>query len=115
RATAATGLSINVLSHCSIDDIRVIFHPEGQAEMIEQARYYERKSASLGSDFLDAVEETTYRIQQSPAAGTVDRANIRKASSPDFRLQFFRSPARSNLCRRPDAPTSATCVLTEAG
>jgi hypothetical protein len=44
--------------------MRVIFHPEAHAEMIEQARYYENKSHELGSDFLDAVEESTRRIQQ---------------------------------------------------
>lgn len=58
--------------------MRVIFHPEAHAEMIEQARYYEAKSEGLGSDFLLAVEETTERIEQFPAAGPIDRANIRK-------------------------------------
>ena len=58
--------------------MRVIFHPEAHAEMIEQARYYERKSEGLGADFLDAVEETTHRIQHSPTSGGIDRASIRK-------------------------------------
>jgi hypothetical protein len=31
--------------------MRVIFHPEANAEMIEQARYYENKSEGLGADF----------------------------------------------------------------
>ena len=58
--------------------MRVIFHPEALAEMIEQGRFYESKSAGLGADFLDAVEGTTRRIQRSPSAGTIERANIRK-------------------------------------
>jgi len=58
--------------------MRVIFHPEAHAEMIEQARYYENKSSGLGSDFLDAVEENTRRIQQSPFAGSIERVNIRR-------------------------------------
>jgi plasmid stabilization system protein ParE len=58
--------------------MRVIFHPEAHAEMIEQARHYESKSEGLGADFLDAVEETTNRIQRSPTSGAIDRANIRK-------------------------------------
>jgi plasmid stabilization system protein ParE len=58
--------------------MRVILHPEAHAEMIEQARYYEDKSPGLGSDFLDAVEESTRRIQQSPLAGSIERSNIRR-------------------------------------
>ncbi len=58
--------------------MRVVFHPEAHAEMIEQAQYYEGKSERLGSDFLDAVEETIRRISRSPNAGAIDRANIRK-------------------------------------
>jgi len=45
--------------------MRVIFHPEAHAEMIEQARYYENKSEGLGADFLDSVEDITHRIAQS--------------------------------------------------
>ena len=58
--------------------MRVIFHPEAHAEMIEQARYYENKSEGLGTDFLDAIEEVARRIAQSPNAGPLERANIRK-------------------------------------
>ena len=64
--------------------MRVIFHPEAHVEMIEQARYYETKSEGLGSDFLDSVEETTHRIQQSPTAGRIEKANIRKRLVPGF-------------------------------
>ncbi len=58
--------------------MRVVFHPEAHAELIEQARYYESKSEGLGADFLDAVEETTHRIQHSPISGAIDRASVRK-------------------------------------
>jgi toxin ParE1/3/4 len=56
----------------------VIFHPDAHAEMIGQARYYENKSEGLGADFLDAVEKAARRIAQSPHAGPVERATIRK-------------------------------------
>jgi len=58
--------------------MRVIFHPEAHAEMIGQARYYENKSEGLGADFLDAVEDATRRIAQSPNAGPIEHVNIRK-------------------------------------
>ena len=58
--------------------MKAIFHPEAHEEMIESARFYETRSEGLGFDFLTAVEETTRRIGQSPKAGPIDRANIRK-------------------------------------
>ena len=58
--------------------MRVIFHPEAHAEMIEHARYYELKSKGLGLDFLAAVEEATKRIERFPKAGAIDRAKVRK-------------------------------------
>ena len=69
--------------------MRVIFHPEAHAEMIEQARYYENKSNALGSDFLDAVEESTRRIQQSPTAGSIERSNIRRRLVSGFPFTIF--------------------------
>jgi hypothetical protein len=44
--------------------MKAIFHPEAHEEMIQSALFYEDKSAGLGSDFLNAVEETTHRIGQ---------------------------------------------------
>jgi hypothetical protein len=64
--------------------MKSIFHPEAHEEMIESARFYERKSEGFGSDFLTAVEETKHRIEQFPEAGPIDRANIRKRLVPGF-------------------------------
>ncbi len=58
--------------------MKAIFPPEAHDEMIQSARFYEGRSEGLGSDFLTAVEETTRRIEQSPEASAIDRANIRK-------------------------------------
>ena len=58
--------------------MKAIFHPEAYDEMIQSARFFEERSEGLGSDFLAAAEETTRRIEQTPEAGPVDRANIRK-------------------------------------
>ena len=48
--------------------MKAIFHPEADEEMIQSPRFYEDRSEGLGSDFLSAVEETTYRIEQFPDA-----------------------------------------------
>lgn len=64
--------------------MRVIFHPEAHAEMIEHARYYEVKSEGLGSYFLAAVEQAAQRIEQFPEAGRIVRANIRNGLVSGF-------------------------------
>ena len=58
--------------------MKTVFHPEAYEEMLESARFYERRSEGLGLDFLNAVEETTRRIRRFPKAGPVERAAIRK-------------------------------------
>jgi hypothetical protein len=69
--------------------MKAIFHPEASEETVESARFYEARSEGLGSDFLAAVDETTRRIEQFPAAGPVERASIRKRIVPGFPSRFF--------------------------
>jgi hypothetical protein len=58
--------------------MKAIFHPEAHDEMIQSARFYDGRTEGLGSDFLTSVEETIRRIEQSPDAGPIDGASIRK-------------------------------------
>jgi toxin ParE1/3/4 len=64
--------------------MNLIFHPEASKEMLESARFYESKSDGLGSDFLNAVEDTTRRILERPALGRIEKANIRRRLVPGF-------------------------------
>ncbi len=68
--------------------MRAIFRREAHEEMIESARYYEARAEGLGSDFLSAVEETTRRIEQSPALGQLRKLLFASALFLDFHLQF---------------------------
>jgi hypothetical protein len=36
--------------------MRLIYHPDAEAELIESARFYEQRVPSLGGQFLNAVE-----------------------------------------------------------
>ena len=54
------------------------FHPEAYEEMLESARFYEKRVEGLGSDFLAAVQEATDRIKRFPDAAPLARAGIRK-------------------------------------
>jgi len=58
--------------------VKIEFHPQALEEMFESARYYKSRSVGLGEDFLEAVEETTRRIEQFPNAGPVATKDIRK-------------------------------------
>ena len=43
---------------------------EAAAEMVEAARWYETHRAGLGTDFLDAVDDTVSRIAKAPRIGS---------------------------------------------
>jgi plasmid stabilization system protein ParE len=64
--------------------MNLIFHPEAYEEMLESARFYERRSDGLGSDLLASVEETTRRILEHPEAGEIEKARLRKRLVPGF-------------------------------
>jgi toxin ParE1/3/4 len=44
----------------------VDFHPEAAAEMIEAAKYYQKRSAGLGIRFLDEIDAAVDRIGDAP-------------------------------------------------
>ena len=94
--------------------MRVIFHPDAHAEMIEQSRYYENKSEGLGADFLDAIEDATRRIAQSPNAGPIERINLRKRLCQVFLSQFSTKFSQTEFTSQRYAPTSAARLLAEA-
>ena len=46
--------------------MRLIYHPDAEAELIESARFYEQRVASLGGQFLDAAELAIGAILDAP-------------------------------------------------
>ncbi|HEX6047287.1 MAG TPA: type II toxin-antitoxin system RelE/ParE family toxin [Pyrinomonadaceae bacterium] len=58
--------------------MKLIFHPEAYAEMLESARYFETKTPGLGFDLITAVQDAAQRILRFPCSGPVERGNIRK-------------------------------------
>jgi hypothetical protein len=45
--------------------MRLIYHPDAVAELIESARFYEQRVPSLGGQFLNAVELAIGAILES--------------------------------------------------
>ena len=46
--------------------MRLIYHPDAEAELIEAAQYYEGQVPTLGAQFLDSVDEAIRVIQKTP-------------------------------------------------
>ena len=46
--------------------MRLIYHPDAEAELIESTRFYEGRVPSLGGHFLDAVELSVGAILDAP-------------------------------------------------
>lgn len=58
--------------------MRLIYHPEAEAEVIEAARFYQTRGADLGIRFLDAVEEAVQSIRASPMMWPVVQGDVRR-------------------------------------
>jgi plasmid stabilization system protein ParE len=46
--------------------------------MFESARFFEEKAIGLGSDLIDAIQESISRIVKFPKSGAIEQQNIRK-------------------------------------
>ncbi|MEI9894395.1 MAG: hypothetical protein WDN28_11060 [Chthoniobacter sp.] len=46
--------------------MRLIYHPEAEAELVEAAQFYEQRIPTLGAQFLDAVDRAVGVIQEAP-------------------------------------------------
>lgn len=57
--------------------MRVVHHPEAQAELIEAAQYYEAKVAGLGARFLDGVDFAVSEILEAPTRNRVHLNGVR--------------------------------------
>lgn len=69
--------------------MRFRYHPEAEEELLHSIRYYERKAAGLGAEFLDEVEKTLALIQFFPDLGTLLTDTDRRCWWKDFRMELF--------------------------
>lgn len=58
--------------------MRLVYHPEAEAELIDAARFYEKRVTSLGSQFLDAVDIAAGEISEAPARFPVVKSDVRR-------------------------------------
>jgi hypothetical protein len=60
--------------------VRLIYHPDAEAELIESARFYEQRVPSLGGQFLDAAEL---------AIGAILEVGVRRYLMPRFPFAVY--------------------------
>lgn len=48
--------------------MRAVYHPEAEAELVDAARFYETRVATLGVQFLDAVDKSVGQYWKLPSA-----------------------------------------------
>ena len=61
-----------------------VFHPAAEAELLEQALYYEQRSPGLGSRFLDQIEAAVELAVLMPGVGTPYQHGTRRVFPKDF-------------------------------
>ena len=57
--------------------MRLIYHPDAEAELIESAQFYADRLPALGGQFLDAFESAIREIQNSPRQWRVVEGDLR--------------------------------------
>src|SRR6266481_2356834 len=46
--------------------MRLIYHPDAEAELVAAAQFYEQRVSTLGAQFLDAVDQGVRAILDAP-------------------------------------------------
>ncbi len=57
--------------------MRLIYHPEAEAELVEAVEFYETRSSGLGNRFLREFETAIAEIQGSPNRWPVVESDLR--------------------------------------
>ena len=69
--------------------MRLIYHPDAEAELIEAAQFYERQVSTLGAQFLDAVDQAVRIIVDAPERWSIIDANVRHYLMPRFPYAIY--------------------------
>jgi plasmid stabilization system protein ParE len=69
--------------------MRLIHHPDAEAELIDAAQFYERRVPGLGARFLDAVDDAVRTIQQAPQRWRILEADVRRYLVSQFPYAIY--------------------------
>jgi len=69
--------------------MRLIYHPEAEAELIEAAAFYEAQLTGLGGRFLRDFDATLAEVQASPRRWAVVTGDLRSHSMRRFPFAIY--------------------------
>jgi len=73
--------------------MRLTYHPEAEAEIVQAAAYYEKQVKGLGSRFLSDLEATIASIVEAPLRWPLVEADVRRCSLRRFPYAvYYRVP-----------------------
>ena len=64
--------------------MRLIYHPDAESELIEAARYYESRVATLGVQFLNEANRAVAMILETPERWRIIEEGVRSYLMPRF-------------------------------
>jgi len=64
--------------------MRLTYHPEAEAEIVQAAAYYEKQVQGLGARFLSDLETAIARIVDAPQLWPLVEADVRRCSLRRF-------------------------------
>ncbi len=77
--------------------MRLNYHPEAEAELVDAAEYYERRLQGLGSEFLDAIESAVEMVASDPLRHASCGYGIRRYRMPRFPYSLYYRPTSDEI------------------
>jgi hypothetical protein len=90
--------------------MRLIYHPEAEAELIEAAKFYELRVSTLGAQFLDAANRAIRIISTLPTGGELSRRTSGTTSCLVFHTPFTTVSVLTTFVFWPSSTTAVTRV-----
>ena len=69
--------------------MRLTYHPDAEAELIEAAQFYEGRVPVLGVQFLDAIERAIAIIIEAPDRWSIIEEDVRHYLMPRFPFAIY--------------------------
>jgi len=69
--------------------MRLIYHPDAEAELIEAAHFYEWRVSTLGAQFLDAADRAVAVILEAPERWSIIEGDVRHYLMPRFPYSIY--------------------------
>ena len=64
--------------------MKYVFHPEALTEYAQAVQYYLEQNNKVAQAFIDAIEETIYRIRETPTRYPIVDEEIRRCMTKKF-------------------------------